>query len=149
MEPRERRQERGVDVHDAIGKCFDKIRGQKSHETRQDDQLNLSVPQSFNHLLIECLPGGIPTMVDHFRGNTMSLGTDESVGILTVADHHANLGMEMLLFYGIDDGLEIAAISRDQHTQWYLPRHSFKERKTLPLLPLLILPRDHKAAPST
>jgi len=134
MESWKCREQRGVDVHDSVRKGVDKISGEKTHETGQDDQLHLSDLESFNQVLIKGLTRREFTMVDYFGRDSMLLGPNQTIGIRAITDHHTNLGIELLFLNGIDDRLEIAAVTRDQYSQRDLARHGFRGPVPLPSL---------------
>ena len=116
LRARERRQERWVDVQDAVAKLAHEIRAQHAHETCQAHHLDLALLQHGHQLAVIrfalfALGRNQAAVEAHLASSR------ETRGIFAIADHNRNSGRKLAGLDVPSDGLEIRAAAREQDSQ--------------------------------
>ena len=88
---------------------LDKGPAQYPHETSENDQFGIERIDDLYHLPVEGFPVGKLFMVDHVSADVLTGCALQSSGIGPVADDGLDLGIELMIFYRIDDRLQVAA----------------------------------------
>jgi hypothetical protein len=117
LESRERRQERGVDVENAIGKGIEELGPNQAHETSKAHESDVVRLKNLNYRAIV----GIPVLVITWQngdGLDSSLArTLQAGGLRSIRDDDGNRGVKTAVRDRIDDRLEIGASARDENTK--------------------------------
>ena len=117
FEPRERRQERGMDIHDAAGEGLQELPFEDAHEPGQGHQLDLGGPQGLDvrplGLFVQF--GAKFALRDESGGDIAFPRPLENAGLGHIAQDQGHLGREAAGRAGLGDGQEIGAFAGTQH----------------------------------
>ena len=117
LEPRERRQERGMDIHDAAGEGLEKLALEDAHEPGQGNQLDFGAPQGLDAgplgLFVQF--GAEFARRDESGGDIAFPRPLENAGLGHVAQDQDHLGREAARRAGPGNGQEIRAFAGTQH----------------------------------
>jgi hypothetical protein len=116
VETGEGRQQRRMDIQDALGKLAHEVSRQQAHEARQADQVHLPPAQFGHHHAV------VHFAVQPFRGDAH--GRDaapprdlEPRGLGAIGDHHRDGGADTAGGGAVGDGLEVRPASGAQNAQ--------------------------------
>lgn len=114
VDARERREQRRVDIQDAILESTDQHRGENPHKSCQADEPHVMLIEKVDEVAITRFATGEGVGIDEDRGNARAFRTDqcESLGLIREDDGDAR--SEASRPHRVDDGLEIGALPRAQ-----------------------------------
>src|SRR5690606_36942350 len=93
------------------------VRRQNPHEAGKDQQSWLKLVDLFQQSRVEGLAAGKLAMIENPGGDACLACSLQAIGIATVADDTADLGVERAFGNGIDQCLEIGARAGNQYHQ--------------------------------
>lgn len=117
IEPRERRQQRRMDVQNLVGERVDQPSTYEAHESGQTHQPNITRLQLSRESLIVVVTRGERTMREHDCFDARGTRAREALRIRAVRDDDGDAGLETALRDGVDERLQIAAAAGNENTQ--------------------------------
>ena len=75
--------------------------------------------QRIGQRAVEVLARAKPPMVENFRCDTVAARAFEPARRGLVGDHDANLGLEFTALDGVDDRLQVGALTGDQNAEFH------------------------------
>src|SRR5690348_4995163 len=132
LEPRKRRQQRGVNVQNAIRKRGDKIRRNQAHITRKANQIDTRRLQCRHNQLVIGLALQ-PFRRNRSRRNPARPRTLQPRRVFAIAQDKRNLGARNLpCRNALCQRLKVRSTPREQHTNFF--RHNFSATEISTLL---------------
>ena len=129
MDTGKRRQQRGMDVEDAVRKRGEQLRLDDTHEAREHDRVDAGV---FKHLDAAVFRGtfqlGLPRRaVEILAGDVVLTRTIEDLRVGEVREHELDLRIERAGGDRVDDGLHVGSGSGPEDTQMKLSHDSLPQ----------------------
>lgn len=109
-----RRQQRRVQIDDGVRIRVKNRRPYQSHVAGEYHQIDPVFPQPADYLLIILIIRVVRLSVNPKMGNSMRLGSDETVSIRAAADDHSDRRRHGARGASIDNGLQVRAAPGDQ-----------------------------------
>ena len=119
------RQQRWVNVEDAVRKSVNENRTQQPHEAREAHQRHAALPEFRDQRAIVVLASAVVLVIQDQRFNAGGDRVIETRGIGAIGNDDRDRRVEPLFGNRIDDGFQIRTTSRDQDAEF--PVHSTSE----------------------
>jgi len=126
LQTRKSREQRGVDVHDALGKGAQKFAFQNAHEPRQHNQFNAGVTQSLDIRRL----GGVIELGAEFsgrevmRGQSAFAGAFQNSGVGDIRNHDDDFRRDFAFGAGVGDGGGVAPFAGAKDAQFQFLRRA-------------------------
>ena len=104
-----------MDVENRLRKGFKEGRAEQTHEPRKTHQRDVARANLGHERVFERLARGIVAMTDGHRLDPRGARASESRCVAAVRDHYGDLGAQPSVRDRVDQRLQIAAASGDQH----------------------------------
>jgi len=114
VQPRERRQQRRMDVEHPARVARHELRRQDAHEAGQHDQVRRMAVDRLGQRRVECRAVRESLVVEHLGGDAVGLGGHQSTGVGAVADHRNHTAGPVLRLGRAHDRVKVRALTRDQ-----------------------------------
>ena len=117
VDPRERGQERRVDVEHAVRERVEEGRTEQPHEARERDEMGARLAQRGDEGGVVARPVGVVPVRQDARRHPGARGAIEAPGVGPVRHDQAHAGVEAPVADRVEDGAEVRAPAGDEHAE--------------------------------
>ncbi|MNP22246.1 hypothetical protein D3C76_1149070 [compost metagenome] len=148
------RQQGRVDVQQAALIVADEARREDAHEAGEQHQVGIEAVDGLDQRGIEAFAVGIRLVIEEARLDAGLAGTLEAEGIRAVGDHRADGGRRFSAGEAVDQGLQVAAGTGDQHHYIARMGHQcafrlFRTTRSASAAQLSMRPMTHGCSPAS